>query len=261
MIQQRITSSLKFLIKKAGFEVARHSPLNDPWEAQRTLLNRANNPLIFDVGAHTGSTFKRYRTLFPQSVIHCFEPFPQSFKALTATAGSSSQGDSAFLHRLALSDQAGEQDFHISRENPATSSLFPRSTARRRYYSSQAELNETIRVETETLDHFCEENALAKINILKMDVQGSELRVLQGAANLLYRGAIDIIYTEVLFVPHYDNAPLFHSIALFLADYDYSLYGLYNFELAANGQLRYGDAIFVSRETRSIVIDAFPPEL
>lgn len=260
MIKHRIKGVLKFLAEKSGFEVARRSRFRDAWEAQRVLLNGVENPLVFDVGAHTGGTFNRYKNLFPHLMIHCFEPLPESFEALTTTVGSAAQENGAFLHHLALSNQAGEHDFHVSREYPATSSLFPRSSQLRRYYASNAELKETIRVKTETLDRFCEENSVAKINILKMDVQGCELRVLQGATDLLGRYAIDVIYTEVLFISHYDNAPLFPSIALFLAERNYSLYGLYNLELAKNGQLRYGDAIFVSRTIRNNVIDAFPEE-
>ncbi|MET0168053.1 MAG: hypothetical protein ABW318_24070, partial [Vicinamibacterales bacterium] len=54
------------------------APVDDAFSVQRELI-RADEPLIFDVGAHHGSVARTYRRLFPGALIHCFEPFPDSF--------------------------------------------------------------------------------------------------------------------------------------------------------------------------------------
>jgi hypothetical protein len=93
-----------------------------------------------------------------------------------------------------------------------------------------------------------------------MDIQGGELGALRGARGLLERGAIRVIFTEAMFVPHYEGAPLYHDLAAYLAGFGYSLYDLFLAAHGNNGQLRYGDAIFVSARTRREVVDQQAPE-
>ena len=71
---------------------------------------------------------------------------------------------------------------------------------------------------------------------------------------------IPIIYTEAMFVPHYEGNPLLNEIWSFLADLDYSLMDIYDLHRATNGQLRYGDALFVSRDIRENCIDTCDEE-
>ena len=49
-------------------------------------------------------------------------------------------------------------------------------------------------------------------------------------------------------------------IASFLAGYGYTLYNFYHFFSATNGQIKYGDAIFISPAVRKTVLDAYPDE-
>jgi len=75
--------------------------------------------------------------------------------------------------------------------------------------------------------------------------------VLQGASKKLTSKQIKLIYSEVMFTPHYQCGCLFHDISEFLSHYNYSLFNLYNLKQANNGQLRWGNAIFVSPEMRT----------
>ena len=83
---------------------------------------------------------------------------------------------------------------------------------------------------------------------------------LKGASDLLSKSRIGLIYTEVMFVPHYEGGPLFYELCEFLARYNYSLYDLFLVKHGTNGQLCYGDAIFISYEMRTRVVDSFDPE-
>ncbi|MCX7714024.1 MAG: hypothetical protein N2035_10255 [Chthoniobacterales bacterium] len=68
---------------------------------------------------------------------------------------------------------------------------------------------------------------------------------------LLRTGNIPLIFTEIMFIPHYAGAPLFHEIWSYLSHFAYSLFDIYELHRAENGQLRYGDAIFLSEAMRS----------
>lgn len=111
-----------------------------------------------------------------------------------------------------------------------------------------------------TLDDFTSLEGISHVNILKLDIQGGEGDALAGARNLLSNSRIDLIFSEVFFTPHYEGASLFHEITGYLAGYEYSLYNLRHMVSGDNGQLRFADALYVSRQIRANHIDARPPE-
>lgn len=145
-------------------------------------------------------------------------------------------------------------------EYAATNSLLPRPNSARRYYPKMAGPKQTINVEVISIDDFLQEAGIAGVDILKFDIQGGELNALRGSESLLEAGNTALIYTEIMFIPHYEGSPLFHEIWSFLAGYNYSLFDVYDLHRASNGQIRYGDALFVNDAVRSDVIDAFTEE-
>ena len=252
-------AAIRTLLRRVGLEVRRaesRSAPRSPFRAQMRLLEGTESPVILDLGAHQGQTAKRYADAFPAARIHSFEPGDEAFRILGDAVGMRAQTS---VHRLAVSDRCGTTTFHVS-QRTATSSLLPRPAYARRYFPVDARMIREVEVQTTTIDRFCEEQQLAAIDILKMDIQGGELAALRGARGMLERHAIRLIFTEAMFVPHYEGAPLYHELATFLASFGYSLYDLYLTSYATNGQLRYGDAIFVSPQTRAEVIDRTPAE-
>jgi len=97
-------------------------------------------------------------------------------------------------------------------------------------------------------------------HLLKFDIQGGELDALYGAKNILTSNKPLLIYTEIMFVSLYENNPLFYQIWDFLLNYGYSLFNIYDLHTAKNGQLKYGNAIFVSDILRENIINKFSEE-
>ncbi len=198
--------------------------------------------VIFDVGAHTGQTTAQYRALYPKATIYPFEPYPPSFdECVAAFAGDRRVKPQPY----AVADATGPCRLH-SYTNSATNSLLP--TVKDVYqYVDPGEIDGTGVVEAEsiTIGDFCRGERIPRIDILKLDIQGAELKALAGAAALLERRAIGIIYTEVLFVPIYQGQAWHYDIAACLARHGYRLFDFYNFTYAADGQVRWGDALFV----------------
>ena len=87
-----------------------------------------------------------------------------------------------------------------------------------------------------------------------MDIQGNELEALRGAERIIQSGNVALIYTETTFVPHYESGVLFAALNSHLNERGFSLFNLYNLHSARFGQLRFGDAIFVSEHAGSIVL-------
>lgn len=254
---------IKTLLASIGLELRRTRPTIgtfplDPYFAQKEFIERLgiSDPVIFDIGAHKGETVRRYKGLFKDSSIHCFEPFPDNVRVLRSRYSSD---PTVHVFELAVSDSCGMKTFYVN-ENDATNSLLPREKSGRRYYSKAAAAKTQLDMKTITIDEVMKQHHIESLDILKLDIQGGELMALQGAENALHQQRISIIYSEALFVPHYENNPLLRDIWNYLQQFGYTIFNIYDLYRAANGQLRFADVIFVSKQVRSNVLDCYKAE-
>lgn len=204
-------------------------------QAQRT---KAKHPVIFDVGANKGLVTQKYLTLFPLATIHAFEPFGEFHDTFLLN----SAGKNVRLNKIALSDTRGKTDFFVN-ESPDTNSLLKPSSIG----ASSDKLcanKSVIQVETSTVDFYCQNSGISRIDILKLDVQGSELAVLRGAKELLEKKSIKLIFTECYFKEQYEQQPLIYDIAKYLKQFGYFLENIYD-TYYNEDHLLWGDAIFV----------------
>jgi FkbM family methyltransferase len=231
---------------------------HDPnyWPVLTRLIPADAGCLIVDAGANRGDMTAQFAAEYPQARIVAVEPHPEVFARLRQRFA-----DHARITCLnaALSDANQPTEFHVNQLD-VTSSIFPRFTTGRRYYSSEDGLFHKIQVDTLTLDRLAAQENIPHIDLLKLDTQGAELLIFKGAASLLASQAIDVIYTEFFMIPHYQGAPVLHDLWGFLAQFGYSLYDLFKGPYGRNGQLRFGDAIFVSPRFRAAVLDRYPEE-
>jgi FkbM family methyltransferase len=232
---------------------------HDPtyWERIRELLARiaAPQPLFVDGGANRGDFTATLLDQYPDATVHAVEPNPGLCEALAQRFASRP----VHVHEAALYSREGTLELNLH-ENPGTSSLLPRPASGRRYFHSSDRVVATVPVRATTLDRLAAAESIERIALLKLDTQGAELPIIEGAAGLLGRGAIDVIYTEFFVVPHYEGAALLHELWGALAAHDYVLYDLFKGPYGRNGQLRFGDALFVSPRVRAGCLDTFPEE-
>lgn len=203
-------------------------------------LNNNNNPTIFDIGACDGSTIKEFKLIFPDSHIYSFEPFSDSFNNSEIVSNTYKN---VKVYQLAMSNTNGQKDFYVNKSK-ATNSLYkPKATSS--FIDDHAVPEDCIKVATVTLDKFVTEHAIENIDILKLDVQGGELLVFEGARETLKNKKINIIYTEIWLLEGYEGQPLYHDIASFLSSYGYHPFGIYNMHYRkSDGHFLWGDAIF-----------------
>ena len=108
------------------------------------------------------------------------------------------------INRLAFSDIKGNQDYHLNNFFPASGSSLNKITKDDKLWNFTRKLVtgnikksfSSFSVKTNTLDNFCEENNIKKISVLKIDTEGSEMKVLNGGKNILQK--TQIILVEIL---------------------------------------------------------------
>ena len=234
-------------IREKLYQFVRHNSKN-AFKDQKRLLNNIEIGVIVDVGAYLGETVQFYRNYFSNSKIYCFEP----------TQSSSQKLSFRFKHdkNISIIDKALSSKVTKSRlyksDYPNLNSL---RKPNKRAWGFNSKKSNTA--DTTTLDIFCGENNIDSIDILKIDVQGSELDVLKGSKRMLEKGNISLIYIEWQIVPLYEEHTQYYKIAEFFAEYDYELFNLYNMNEARSGQIRWGDAIYTNKILRNKMISEY----
>lgn len=232
----------KIIAKSFGFEIRRTSTPqgSGPYQVMRHLV-RKPEPVIFDVGAYIGHAAAQFRDQFPKARIHCFEPFPPSFELLAAAFREDAH---IACHRLALADRSSVSKFQVN-QSAVTNSLLTSDGRGAHYWGSDLlEKKEELEVETDTIDRFCEQQGISHIDILKLDVQGAEYSVLEGARRMLQDEHIDLIYMEMIMAPTYVGQRKYHEYLALFDALGYELFDIYN-PCRKDGRLIQSDQIIV----------------
>jgi len=237
----KMKALFKRIARKLGYEVTRIGKSTDPFEIQRRLVSQPN-PVIFDVGAHVGETAKRYRLIFPDATIYCFEPFPPSFARLFH---SLSEDKRVEIHQVALSETSGTGRLTINKSDATNSLLSTDQRAVQYWGPGLLDTQDVMEVAIQTVDAFCHQRRIDRINILKLDVQGSEYSVLLGAQKMLSNHAIDIVYMEMITAPTYIGQRNLHEYLALFESHNYVPFDFYN-PVRKNGFLIQTDNIIIS---------------
>lgn len=151
--------------------------------------------IIFDVGANVGNwTIPCLKYCREHACLYSFEPLRKTFDELRDNITryfADLAEDRIFLFNFGFSDKEQTSVMHY---NPVCSGMA--SLYKRRLEHSGLTSNHQEEVKLKTIDRFCEEHGISKIHFLKLDVEGHEMNVLEGASGLINKNAIDFIQFE-----------------------------------------------------------------
>ncbi len=163
----------------------------------RALRSRLS--LVVDVGANTGQWVLALRKFVAIERIEAFEPNPEVFGTLRRRLGGELR---AHLHNVALGAQREVRTLYITGTPELASMLEPADLLAVRYSARAASVIKEVTVAVSTLDAVIP--ADLTVDLLKLDVQGFERRVLDGGRTTLERTRAVLV--EMNFVPHYREA-------------------------------------------------------
>lgn len=149
------------------------SGLSDSGEAgflKDYLADRAM-PVVFDVGANVGEYGSAVLSANPRSSLHCFEPSHSHFVRLQARLASAG----VHLNNRGLSERTEQLTLHKDADITGLASLSKRDL---KHLNIELDISESVQLVTG--DEYVAENQVARIDLLKIDVEGWEMSVLRG---------------------------------------------------------------------------------
>jgi FkbM family methyltransferase len=227
----KIKILIQKIIKKSGYKIRGVKKIvkhNDFDAIIKFLWKQSINEkkIIFDVGANLGQSIERFKKISNYSEVHSFEPTPDLFNKLSKNYSKTS---GVKLNKLALGDKVGESSFNSYKYHKINSiididdkSKFAKS---RKIVSESNDQNftEIINVKVGTVDDYCKRNNVNEINLLKIDTQGFEDKVLLGSIESLKNNKIDIIELELVIGFAYKKNLTFYDIEKILSGNGYKL--------------------------------------
>ena len=149
---------------------------------ERLFLERhmGVNPtsVAFDVGANVGA-FTCLLAAVGAREVHAFEPIAETFCRLRANVMANGLLDRCRLNCLALGRENGLVTFRVQSNSPATNRLFVGAGGP----AESSAITQTVA--SVRLDDYCRAIGVEHIDFLKIDVEGMEAHVLEGAHRLL----------------------------------------------------------------------------
>jgi len=233
------TSWYKRLLRPLGIEIKRFDFGLDVWADLSDLFRRKQAKVLFDIGANSGQTSMQLAAILPAPKIMAFEPNPNVFQELQRNIAHMRQ---VMAIPLALGEAQTQIPLNICGSAMNTSVL---------RYSREDGTDRIVRkveVEMDTVDHFCLENGIESIDLLKSDVQGYDLKVLQGAKWSLERRRVQAVLCEVNFAKMYDGQCTFEELYAYLNNYGFSLSGFYDAVREDAYHIHWVDALFIRPE-------------
>lgn len=150
-----------------------------------------HEPIVLDVGANVGLFSLQLAQKNPQAKFYAFEPDAKNFTRLEGNARKIAP-HRLLAQQLAVSDQPrGELEFRRSAESAES------GWGRLHREQPLAGGGEIVKVRTTSLDSFIEGQGFARVDLLKIDVEGAEAIVLKGAERSLQAQKIRAIICEL----------------------------------------------------------------
>ena len=206
------------------------------------LMENEIEPILFDIGANIGNYSLLLKKHIDKGLIYSFEPVPETYLELQKNISTKIK-----TYNIGFGAIAGTGILYNA-SNTVASEI---ATMHKELLTDAFNVNEftSIPFKIDTIDNFCLTNKIPVIDFLKLDVEGNELAILQGASKMLDTHSIKIIQFEF-------NAHNVYS-RVFLRDFylllkDFNFYRLNSTGLISLGQYQPINEIFTAQNILAV---------
>lgn len=186
-----ISRNAKKIFRKLKNNEKDEKQINDIKISKKVIKNYLPfKPVIIDCGAHIGTDTIELAKI-PGSKIYAFEPVKEIFKQLVSNTKNC---PNIHCFNVALNDFDGEADMYVSSgDSDGSSSLMkPKDHI---VDHPDVLFNEVEKVKCKTLDSWAKENNVKRVDMLWLDMQGAEQKMLEASTVIL--DTVAIIHSEV----------------------------------------------------------------
>ena len=216
---KKIKKIIKIIFKIFGFEIS--YGLNADLIRRQKLIKFMNINKILDIGANVGNYGIELRKYGYNGKIYSFEPINEIFDKLNEKVSTDKDW---FTYNFALGDINTLSEINISQVSDTSSILELLPEQIKNAPSSIYVRKEKIQIKKldSIFDNItCDEDRV----MIKIDTQGFERKVLEGANEILHK--ISIIQLELSFIELYQNETLFFEMNSYLNSKGFILYSIH----------------------------------
>lgn len=162
-------------------------------EYEKDGFNPTDGQTILDCGGAYGDTLLLFKALYPNSPIHTFEAVLENVNKINENVKLNRVKDAVVKSAFLYSDS---QKHYINKDN---------------YRIVCDKADNTIEIETLSIDDYVEENMLTNIGLIKFDIEGGEQEALKGSIRTIRE------QKPLLYIPLYHCKSDIYKIPQFLA--------------------------------------------
>lgn len=213
--------------------VVSHHNGNYEFRIREDLPGKIKIENYFDIGCNAGETIKSYMGSFKPKRIYGFEPGIEMFNHVKRRMRHFPEIE---IFNLALSDFSCDGKLYRTKLDTGYSILVP---------LEEEPTLQTVKIMR--FDEWAKAHNITNFDLVKIDTQGNDFRVIKGMGELLRQ--VKILKAEVWFYDdEYKDIPLFDKVMSHMYKYGFVLYNFPTLIHHKNNRIAWGDAIFVRKD-------------
>lgn len=186
----RFNKAIHFLsLKGLGVLNSKDTLSGENYFLAKFFSRKSDALTVFDVGANVGNYIKYVRGFSQSAKIYAFEPHPVTYKKLTQAG----QECGAHIFNIGFGNKRELVELYDYKGQDGSEHASVYEGVITAIHGAVAVAHI---VDIYTIDAFVAEHAVPQIHLLKIDTEGNELMVLEGARNSISNGVIDVVQFE-----------------------------------------------------------------
>ena len=252
-LPQIIRNFINKILKLINLKIIRFNSIHESEISKIIKLNLPiENPVIFDVGANRGQSILYFKKIFKSPKIHCFEPNPDALKLIEIKYKNDKN---IIQNNYAAGEKFETKEFNVTANSGHSSfqdinfkSKWVKERSKSININANQYITKKIKVKQISLDDYARDHNINSIDILKIDTQGYEDKVLAGCHHLLKNRKIKLIKLELILSEVYEKNLQFYEIEKYLIPNKYKLFSIDNGGSLASHYIFQLELIYVSEE-------------